>query len=105
MIEVLFWDDRPPLAVYSKASVELPPHEFDREYPNMVVEFAPADDVSQRCKNQGKAAACVWLKPNFNSDKCFVLLPTVGRGGVSLKTQQLLLRHEQGHCNGWEHKR
>lgn len=103
MIEILFWDDRPPVAIYTNASVELPPPEFDHEYPNMIVEFAPAQEVAQRCS--GTAAACVWLKPNFKNDKCFVLLPTVGRSGVSAKTQELLLRHEQGHCNGWEHKR
>jgi hypothetical protein len=103
MIEILFWDDRPPVTIYTNASVELPPPEFDHEYPNMIVEFAPAGEVAQRCR--GAAVACAWLKPDFKNDSCFVLLPTVGRSGVSARTQELRRRREQGHCNGWEHKR
>jgi hypothetical protein len=102
-IEVRFFDDRPSVVTYSKVAIPLPPAEFDHPAPNMVVEYLSADKIAEQCGNQGKAAACVLMKPNFVGDKCFVLLPAVGPGGVSQRTQDLLRRHENGHCNGWEH--
>jgi hypothetical protein len=104
VIEVHFFDDRAPLVLYSTALVDVPPAEFAHPAPNVVLEILPAAKIAEQCGNGGKAEACVLMKPNFKGDKCFMLLPSVGPGGVSQKTQDLLRRHENGHCNGWEHK-
>lgn len=99
IVEVRFFDGQPPMALYSTAHVDLPPQEFDRPADNVVVDVQPAK-VAEQCGHEGNAQACVLVKPNFEGDKCFVLLPSVGRGGVTQKTQDLLRRHEYG----WEHK-
>lgn len=82
--------------------IELPPAIFDHPCDCAVIEqIASAQDVEQRCgKNM---LACAIAAPNFSIDKCFIVLPWVGRGGVAKRTQDLLRRHEIAHCNGWRH--
>jgi len=87
----------PILAAYQSA-----PSNYDYPYAGMVIEFTDtAENVEHHCgKNAG---ACTLILPNFRGDKCYILLPFVGRGGVSLATQELLRHHEVAHCNGWRH--
>lgn len=82
--------------------IELPPAAFDHPCECVVVEqLASAQDVERRC--DGDTLACEITSPLFPADKCFIVLPWVGRGGVAKRTQDLLRRHEIGHCNGWRH--
>lgn len=79
----------------------LPPVQFDHPYNGMVIEMTmTAEQVAMVCKNP-LAEACTIIGPNFPGDKCFIVIPKVGPGGVSQRTQTLLRRHEVGHCNGW----
>lgn len=82
--------------------IELPPAIYDRPCDCIVAEqIMSAQDVARRCGPN--LLACEIAPPNFPSDKCFIVLPWVGRGGVTKRTQDLLRRHEIGHCNGWRH--
>lgn len=79
--------------------VALPPPQFDHAYQGPVIEqVMTAAEVERYCNGD---VACTLFKPNFVGDKCFVILPKVGPGGVSQSYQVLLRRHEVGHCNGW----
>lgn len=83
--------------------IDLPPEQFDHSYEGPVIEqLMPAQDITGYCR-VNTAQACVFGLPNFPGDKCFVYLPWIGRGGVAKRTQDLLRRHEVGHCNGWRH--
>lgn len=82
--------------------IEMPPAEFDHPCDCVVIEqLASAQDVERRCGRD--TMACEIVSPLFPTDKCFIVLPWVGRGGVANRTQDLLRRHEIGHCNGWRH--
>lgn len=83
--------------------VVLPPPQFDHAYAGPVIEqIMPASEVAKYCSNE-RADACTLFYPNFAGDKCYIVLPQLGRGGVTPETQTLLRRHEIGHCNGWRH--
>src|SRR5262245_38651322 len=101
MIEVQFFDDRPPLAIYA-AGPQVAPPEFARPYDGeLVIEFGTSEQVAKRCGHPF-AMACVLIMPNFKGDRCYIVLPLVGPGGVSAATQKFLKeKHEEPHCNGW----
>ena len=83
--------------------IDLPPNLYDHLYNGLVIEqILLAEEVEKFC-NIKNAQACVLALPNFKGDKCFILLPIVGKGGVTKVTQDLLRRHEVAHCNGWKH--
>ena len=78
-----------------------PPAIYDHVYNGpIIVQTLSADEVAKVCKNTN-AMACILFFPNFPGDKCFMVLPKIGKGGVTAKTYELLLRHETAHCNGW----
>ncbi len=82
--------------------IDLPPPRFDHPYPGVVVETVlTLAEIREFCHGGPDVMACVPFAPNFPGDKCFVYLPKVGPGGVSQRTQDLLRRHERGHCNKW----
>lgn len=78
----------------------LPPLTFDHAYAGLVVEqMLSAMQVERACGLY--VDSCMLVAPNFLGDKCFIVLPKIGPGGVSARDQALLRRHEIGHCNGW----
>lgn len=82
--------------------IEPPPAAFDHPCECVVIEqIISAQDVERRCGPN--TLACEIAPPNFPTDKCFIVLPRVGHGGVAKRMQDLLRRHETGHCNGWRH--
>lgn len=82
--------------------IDLPPEKFDHSYEGPVIEqLMSAQEISDCC-GIDTAQACMF-PPNFLGDKCFIYLPWIGPGGVAKRTQDLLRRHEIGHCNGWRH--
>lgn len=77
-----------------------PPAIYDHPYSGPVIErIVTAAEVERMCG--GNIQACILFKPNFYGDSCFVVLPVVGRGGTNQRSQNMLRRHEIGHCNGW----
>ena len=80
----------------------LPPAPYDHPYtgPVTVIEMS-APDVAIACGNPD-AQACVYLHPP-GGHVPMMILPKIGRGGVSQRGQDLLRRHEVGHLNGWKH--
>lgn len=77
----------------------LPPPEFDRPSEATVLEF-PVKETHNLCggKPSGpRIFACAFPLPNH----CLIIVPQVETGIVSKAQQEQLLRHEQGHCNGW----
>lgn len=81
--------------------IALPPAIYDHPYAGPVIEtIMSLAEIREFC-DATDALACVPFPPNFNGDKCFVYLPSIGAGGVTQREQDLLRRHETGHCNGW----
>ena len=81
--------------------IEAPPPEYVHPYAGRVVEtIMSLREVRQYCRNED-ALACTLFIPANPGDKCFVYLPSIGKGGVSPRTDQLLREHETAHCNGW----
>lgn len=84
--------------------VALPPPQFDHAYAGPVIEqVMTAAEVSQYCRGDF-TVACMLFPPSFIGDKCYIVLPKVGPGGVAQSYQDVLRRHEVGHCNGWTSK-
>ncbi|HVY53959.1 MAG TPA: hypothetical protein VHA13_05510 [Gammaproteobacteria bacterium] len=85
----------------------LPPAFYDHPYNGPVIEqVLPLEEVQQVCQGLRKTAnpdlkACILFYPNFPGDKCYVIIPKIGIGGVSEGYHKILKRHEIGHCNGW----
>lgn len=75
----------------------LPPAALDHEPTiQLSVREYPLAQVAGECHLPG-VVACSFII----GDVCFVTLPKIGPGGVSLRDRALLRRHEYGHCNGW----
>ncbi len=81
-IDLQFFDDRPPLAVYSSADIDGPPPGRDRAQPNNAIEFLSAEELVRHCNH-----------PPLR----------VGPGGAGRQTHALLRRVEDALCNGQEH--
>ena len=84
----------------------LPPEAYDFPFPGPSVEWVlPSEAVDRRCRESGTKApigSLIYACSFRIGDSCFLFLPQVGPGGVSKRTQDLLRRHEHGHCNGWD---
>lgn len=75
--------------------IDLPPMVYQHSNP-LVTEFVVSlQRLAEFCGSAYQACAF------FLADKCFIVLPKVGVGGVAQHTQDLLRIHEIGHCNGW----
>lgn len=104
-------------------SVPLPPARFDRPLPNrVIVMHVPFGLIDNACRARGVLAPTAFMGSNrtlalldqvsgngFEIQACswtsgedrFVLLPSVGTGGITEDFDQCALRHEIGHLNGW----
>ncbi len=79
--------------------IDFPPPRFDHPYHGPVIEtILTLLEIKKFCRNPD-ALACLPFPPNFKNDKCFIYLPS----DVNKITQNLLRKHEIGHCNGWKH--
>lgn len=81
-------------------TINIPPPHYDHPYSGPVIERVVTAEETERMCGHDKQA-CILFKPNFNGDSCFIILPVVGIGGTSQRAQDILRRHEIGHCNGW----
>lgn len=92
---------------YAFGNDDLPPARYDHPYPGPVIEWVlPYSEVIRVCKGLRKEnlrdlRACILFFPNYKGDRCYVVLPKVGAGGTTQSYQDILRRHEIGHCNGW----
>lgn len=94
MMDIWFFDNRPPLAV-----IEPPPAIYDYVPEGEVIEFLEDHETLTRVCQSPNALACTVILPNFKGDKCFIVLPK----GTSISMLEALRRHEYAHCNGWKH--
>ena len=104
MIAVHFYDNRPPLAVYS--DVRLPPKQYDdHAFAGTIQRHQfSASQVDAECRKYGLTGPAVQAcAVRLGDDSCIVIMPWQGIGGVGARTWALLDRHERGHCNGWKH--
>jgi hypothetical protein len=74
----------------------LPPPEYDKPYTGKLTKrFAPLADIPKLCGGPGKFACA-----RVGSDACDIVIAELG-GTITLALQNVLIRHELGHCNGW----
>jgi hypothetical protein len=73
----------------------LPPSEYDKPYAGRLTRrFAPLAEIKALCAQGQMACARV------GSDACEIIIPELG-GTITLALQNVMIRHEIGHCNGW----
>jgi hypothetical protein len=87
----------------SPLPVPLPPPEFDREYKGQLVVTKWNDYSLIRliCKDNPTAIACSYRTYNSITGEnisCLVML------GPMAWSDERVMRHELGHCNGWTNK-
>jgi hypothetical protein len=77
-------------------SVSLPPPQYDYVPESFEVRHVPMNQIRDFCGTH--AAGCAAVKEH----KCFIILPP--RELFSAAAYERVLRHEYGHCNGWDHE-
>lgn len=69
----------------------LPPDYFNHPYNGPVIEqVLPLEEVQKICKGSIYLKACLLFRPNFKGDTCYIVIPTVGKGGVERRYQDIL---------------
>jgi len=79
----------------------LPPPEYDKPYGGKLTkQFMPLADIEKLCGARKLACATP------TGDACETFIPELG-GTITLALQNVMVRHEIGHCNGWppDHRR
>jgi hypothetical protein len=89
-----------PISPLIPFPVPLPPPEFDREYTGQLVVTKWNDYSLIRiiCKDTPNAVACSYRTYDSVSGKPISCLVMLGPGTWS---DERVLQHELGHCNGW----
>lgn len=88
-----------------------PPAQYDRPFSgDLSVTKVPVGQVDEACvalyTRHGKAAWRWQVGANqhgctiLSGNRCEVIIP---RGNIMRATPAAVLRHELGHCNGWQH--
>lgn len=82
MIAVHFYDNRPPLAVYS--DVRLPPKQYDHAFAGTIQRHQfSASQVDAECRKYGLTGPAVQAcAVRLGDDSCIVIMPWQGIGGV-----------------------
>jgi hypothetical protein len=83
--------------------VALPPAEYDHEYTGKLTVLKEDDYTFIRyvCRNTANAIACSYRTYDLISGapiSCLIML------GPGTWTDERVMRHELGHCNGWSNK-
>ena len=100
---------KPPVNIFTYYM--LPPPEYDKPYPNMNIFHLEFEHLQNVCSADGKYPApdgyefsgCASLL-NDNKGTCNVFVVTKEKAKERGIDYDMLIRHEQGHCNGWVHK-
>jgi hypothetical protein len=73
----------------------LPPPQYDKPYGGKLTKrMEPLADIAKLC-GSGK-----WACARVGGNACEIIIPELG-GAITLALQNVVVRHEIGHCNGW----
>ena len=84
----------------------LPPAEFDRPYlGRMTVLRSTQEELREACKGQYKPNLPILgcTQSSYNYEKCTVYIARDEELAVTGYSFDFILRHETGHCHGWQH--